>query len=299
MLIKDNFVLMKNVPNLLNNVTDSMLESYEKEENSPRLIFTFLKQREKVIKNHFTKKRIYKLISDIKEREKLHVVKFDTYLLPVSHNQRTGAMIVNLKPYDVDELIDLSPSNAYALLVYAFCFAQLTSKRVKINESFAKPIVDYLLSMFVKVFGKEYGLLGIYASGIPKLKFLLACYILAAFFGNQTNISLLRKAERIAPYSYKDEESQIMTYDFQRIDQFLKCLSDLKVMPGVKTYGFASKLYRFFGDSFLPAIEDLSRFISVLVTSDIKGATISRSFLYTYNEKAFDRIMEIARKVFR
>jgi hypothetical protein len=208
-------------------------------------------------------------------------------------------MIVNLKPYDVDELIDLSPSNAYALLVYAFCFAQLTSKKVKINESFAKPIVDYLLSMFVKVYGKEYGLLGIYASGIPKLKFLLACYILSAFFGNQTNIALLRKAERIAPYSYRDEESQMMTYDFQRIDQFLKCLSDLKVMPGVKTYGFASKLYRFFGDSFLPAIEDLSRFISVLVTSDIKGATISRSFLYTYNEKAFDRIMEIARKVFR
>lgn len=298
MVIKEKFILMKNVDNLLN-LSKNVLASYEKEENSPRNLFTFLKQREKQIKNHFSKNKIFKLVTEKESRENLHIVNFDKYILPVSYSPPAKGIIVNLKPFDVDEIVDLSPSNVYALLVYAFSFSQLVTKKVNVPESYAKPIIDFLLSMFVKVFGKEYGLLGIYASGIPKLKYLIACYILSAFFGNATSTTLLRKATKLAPYDYSNEKEQLLKYDFSRIDQFVRALSELKVMGGVKAYGFTTQLYKYFGATFLPALEDLSRFISVMTTSNIKGSTVVRSFLYTYNETAFDRILEIPRRVFR
>lgn len=297
-LVKDSFVLMRNVTNLLN-VPESTLKSYEKEENSPRHIFTFLKQRERQIKNHFTKKRIFNFIADKVERESLHVVNFERYILPVTYSPTARAMIINLKPFDVEEFVDLSPANAYALLVYAYCFESLVTSRVKVPDAFAKPIIDYMTSLFIKVFGKELGLLGIYASGIPRLKFLFACYILSAFFGESTNMGMFRKAAKFAPYEYTQDKDILMKFDYSRIDHFLNALSELKVAPGIKLYGFTAKLVNFFTASFLPAMEDLSRFISIMTTSDIKGSTVIRSFMYTYNEKAFERIMEISRKVFR
>lgn len=297
MVIKDKFILMKNVDNLLT-VSKNALASYEREENSPRNVFTFLKQREKQIKNHFTKNRIFKLISDIREREDLSIVAFDNYLLPVTYSPGIKKMIVNLKPMDVEEIVDLSPANAYALLVYAFCFAQLVNGSVKVPDVYAKPIIDFLLSMFVKVFGREYGLLGIYASGIPKLKYIIACYILASFFGLKGEAGL-RQATKYAPYEYGPEKKELLQYDFSRIDEFVKALSELKVMSGVKLYGFTTHIYKYFGATFLPALEDMSRFISIMATSNIKGATVVRSFLYTYNETAFDRILEIPKRIFR
>lgn len=298
MVIKDKFVLMKNVDNLLK-VSKNELAAYEKEENSPRNVFIFLNQREKQIKNHFTKKRIFQFISDVKAREDLSIVAFDRYLLPVTYSPSLKKMIINLKPMDVEEILDLSPQNVYALLVYAFCFSQLVNKSVKVPDIYAKPIIDFWLSMFVKVFGREYGLLGIYASGIPKLKFIIACYILDAFFGKGTNINLLRNASKYAPYEYHQEKDQFLKYDFSKIDEFVKALSELKVMSGVKLYGFTTHIYRYFGATFLPALEDLSRFISIMATSDVKGSTVVRSFLYTYNETAFDRILEVPKRIFR
>ena len=175
MVIKDVFKLIKNTPNILN-VSDNILQKYQKEENSPRQIFTFLKQREKSIKKHFTNKTIFNLIGNTKQREMIKVVKFDQYILPVTYSPSSDSIIINLKPLDVEEIVDLSPNNLYALLVYGYAFRQFI-KRVKIPDKYAGPIIAYLLSTFIKLFGKEYGLLGIYASGIPKLKFFIACYV--------------------------------------------------------------------------------------------------------------------------
>lgn len=297
MVIKNDFKLVKNTPNVLN-ISSSVIKTYEKEENSPRNIFTFIKQREKRIKNHFTKNPIFKLVEDISKREKIRVVNFENYILPITYSPVADSIIINLKPYDVDEISDLSPNNLYALLVYGYCFSKLI-KKIKIGDQYAKPFIDYFLSLFIKVFGKEYGLLGIYATGIPKLKFLIACYILASFFGQSNNNKLYKKASSLAPHSYVEEGMTLVNYDFSDINQFIKALSDFKVMPGIKVYGFTAKLHRFLGVDFLPALEDLSRCISILLTSDIKGATIVRSFLYKYNEKAFNQIIELSKKVFK
>jgi len=46
--------------------------------------------------------------------------------------------------------------------------------KAKIKDAYFSVIVAYLNTVFVRVFGKEYGLLGVYSNKLPKMKFLLS-----------------------------------------------------------------------------------------------------------------------------
>jgi len=297
MVIKDKFELMNKTPNLLN-VPSSSLQTYESEENSPRHIFTFLTLKQKSIK-HFAKDKIFKYIGNVQKRENIRVVNFEKYPLTSTFNIPTKSIVINLKPFDVEDIASLNPNDLYAALVYGYGFSKLVTKQVKIGELYAKPIIDFLTSMFVRVFGKEYGLTEIYSSGIPKLKFLLSCYIFASFFGYGNDRSLLRKASSVAPYNYQPEMNEILSYDYSSITQFLKALSDLKVMPGVKPYSFTTKIYRFFGINMLAALEDPSRFLMTITCASIGGSKVVPTYISKYNERAFSQLIELTKKVFR
>jgi len=297
MIFKENFELLNKTPNLLN-VPKSSLNVYSIEENSPRHVFTYLKLKERSIK-HFTKDQIFKFIGDVNKRENLIVVNFEKYPLAVTMNKPTKQTVINLKPFDVEEVASLNPNDLFAALAYGYGFSKLITKKVKVGDMYAKPIIDFLTSMFVRVFGKEYGLTEIYSSGIPKLKFLLSCYIFSSFFGQPTDVKLLRKASSVAPYNYQEEMQQILRYDFSSIVQFLKALSDLKVMPGVKPYSFTTKIYRFFGINMLAGLEDCSRFIMAIVSASVGGSKLVPTYISKYHERAFGQILEIAKKVYR
>jgi len=297
MIIKEKFELLNKTPNLLS-VPKSSLKVYSIEENSPRHVFTYLKLKERSIK-HFTKDQIFKYIGDVKKREDLIVVNFEKYPLTVTLNKPTRNIVINLKPFDVEDIASLNPTDLFATLVYGYGFSKLITGKVKIGDIYAKPIIDFLTSMFVRVFGKEYGLTEIYSSGIPKLKFLLSCYIFASFFGQANDASLLRKASSAAPYNYQPEAVEILKYDYTSITQFLKALSDLRVMPGVKPYSFTTKIYRFFGINMLAALEDPSRFLMAIVSSSIGGSRIVPTFISKYNERAFSQLIDLTKKVYR
>jgi len=297
MVIKDKFELLNKTPNLLN-VPLSSLKTYESEENSPRHVFTFLTLKQKHIK-HFTKDKIFKFIGNVQERESIKVITFEKYPLAITLNGPTKNILINLKPFDSDDIASLNPNDLFAAIMYGYGFSKLINKQVKISDSYAKPIIDFLTSLLVRVFGKEYGLTEIYSSGIPKLKFLLSCYIFSAFFGYPTNDKLLRKATSVAPYNYQPERLELLRYDYSSITQFLKALSDLKVMPGIKAYGFTTKVYRWYGINMLPGFEDCSRFIMAILTASVGGSKMVPTFISKYNEKAFGQIVEIAKKVYR
>lgn len=296
MIIKENFELLNKIPNLMS-IPDATLQSYESEENSPRHIFTFLTLKQKNIK-HFTKDKMMEFIGNTKDRAALRVVSFEKYPLAVTFNKTTKNIVLNLKPFDVDDIASLNPNDLFALITYGYGFSKLITGNVKIGDIYAKPIIDFLTSMFVRVFGKDYGLTEIYSTGIPKLKFLLSCYIFSSFFG-YTGIKMINRASSTAPYDYKDEESLILKYDFTSIIEFLKALSDMRVMRGIKPYGFTTKIYRFFGIDMITAMEDLSRFISTITVASIGGSRVIPTFISKYNDRAFGQIIEISKKVYR
>lgn len=295
MVIKDKFNLINNVPNIID-IRKNTMRSYEREENSPRHVFAFLKLKQRSI-NHFAKDKVFRFISDKRGRRSLNVVNFDKYPLSVTYNKKSRNHIINLTPLDVEEVASLSPNDLYAAVLYAYTFERLVTGKAKVSEIYAQPIVNYLNSVFVRVFGKDYGLTETYAARIAKLKFLLACYIYSSFFGYSSNETLLRKANSVAPYNYKEEQDQILKYDYSDIRQFLKALSELKVMPGIKVYGFTTKMFRFFKIDMLAGLEDLSRFICVILISSITGSSIVPSFISKYNEREYKKLVDLTRKI--
>lgn len=296
MIIKDKFRLVSGAENVIN-VSSSVIEKHSSEENSPRHVFAILELKKKSL-THFSTPTIMDWVSDIKKRESIQVVKVDDYPLPVTYNPPTKGNVINLKPFSVDEVSNMSANDLYASLVYAYAFQKLVTKKFKISEDYAKIIVNYLLSFYVQIFGKEYGLVGIYASGIPKLKFLVACFILSSYFGYKTSPTLFQKASTLAPYMYSDDIDQLKKYDFMQVEDFIKAISDLKVMPGLTVTKFTSKLYRFFGMNILPGIEDCSRFFSVILTSSVPGNRLVPKYLFKFNQTEYSKLIDITRRMF-
>ena len=298
MNVQDKFSLLKNVNNVLR-LSSSAISKAEIS-NVPRKLNATLQINERRI-SHYTKDYIYGIVSDPKKRDIFKIVTMSDYLLPVSYNVSSRGIIINLKaePFKTDDISQVDPRNLYACLVYGLCFSNLVTGKTKLPDSYAYVIINYLLSVFIRLFGKEYGLVGVYATEIPKLKFLLSCYIYTSFFGLSNSNEIYKKSSTIAGFDYRQEKDQLDKFDFSKIESFVDALSKMRVMPGISRYSFTAKFLRHLGINFLPAIEDLSRFVSTLVVSTVSGSTIVPKFIYTYNETEFVRIIDISKRIFR
>jgi len=296
-MIKQKFDLLKGVDNVIK-VSPSTLNRVIVA-NGPRRIYANLELEKQRI-NHFSKDRVFKLISSISARKQIKVVKFDNYALPITYNVTTRSMIINISHFGVDDILSTKPGpiNLYALMVYAITFADLVSGKAKVHQRYSSVMSDYLTSLMIRFFGKQYGLLGSFSSEIIKLKFLINCYVLGSFYGI-TGLKAWRRASAAASFNYKDIQDKLKRYDFTTINDFITSLSETGVMPNINRHIFASKILQMLGLNFMPAFEDLSRFISILTTSDIKGSNIIPSWISKYNERAYQSILEISKSIFK
>ena len=297
MIVKEKFDLLKGVPNILNYPQSSIKNMSI--ENGQRKIFVILELMTSRI-SHYTKPKVFKLISGIEARKSVHVITLPNYSLPISYNTPTKGMVINLSPFGIDDVITTKPGpqNLYALMVYGIIFSELASGKVKISDKHSSVITNYFVSILLRLFGKEYGLLGSFASEITKLKFLTNCYILASFFGITGN-KAYKRASAASSYDHRDLLDKLKRYNFTDINDFILSLSELKVMPNLNRHNFTARFLRHFGYNFLPALEDLSRFISILSASEIKGSTVVSTYLYKYNERDFNGILEISKSIFK
>jgi len=296
LVIKTKFTLLKDIPNILN-ISSTSLQSYRVDDGMETLQ-SILSLLEKKI-THFTKKKVYQLLNS--KSNEIEIVYMPNYPLPVTYNKTTNQVVLNLSSFNTKEITTMNPSSRdlYGCLVYGVCLKELSSKQA-IPDRFAGHIVSFLLSVFIKVFGKEYGLIGIYSTQIPKLKFVISCYIYSSFFNISGN-KMLQNSSIATSYDYRKDLDLLNKFDFSDANDFIKALDQLKVFPGVSKYNFVSKILRLLSIHFIPAIEDCSRFISVMTTSDIPGITpsLSPAFYYRYNETEFNSIIEISKRIFQ
>lgn len=295
MIIKEKFILLKDVPNVFR-LSNTIIKTYSVPGDRVNLIRA-MKLIEKRVK-HFSTKRIFKLTSDTHEVKKnINVVNLN-YNLPISYNMTTKRIMLNLKYFGVDEISRIDPVNIYACLVYGLTFADLINRRVVVKDLYYGPITNFLGSVFVRLFGKEYGLLGPYAAEISKLKFLIACYVLSAFFGLSGTKSY-KKATGLTGIDYREIQDQLNKYDFSNVTNFIRSLSELKVLPGIDKYKFANKILRQLGVNFFAAFEDLSRFIAFMVTSSVKGSNVVPTYINDWNISEYSKILSIGKVIFR
>ncbi len=296
MVVKEKFILLKDIPNILN-ISATSLRAHRVDDGIETL-HSIMSLLEKKI-NHFTKKKVYKLL---KTKENLfEVVYLPKYNLPVTFNRGTNQIIINLSAFGTREITTINPTprDLYGCLVYGVCFWELISKQ-SLPSRIAPHITAFLLSTFIRIFGKEYGLIGTYSTQIPKLKFIISCYIYSSFFNISGNKMLRNSAIGIS-YDFKQDYDKLIKYDFSNPNDFIKALDELKVLPGIGKYNFVSKILRFLSLHFIPAIEDCARFISLMTTSNVPGITdkLSPAFYYRYNETEFDILMQISKRIFK
>jgi len=297
MIIKKEFELIGGVSNLLR-LSPTVIKSFSIPGDRINLIRR-IKLLEKRV-NHFTSKKVFSLTADLKTiRGNIHVVNIDKYPLFISYNIPTKRIVLNLRPFEVEEISRVDERALYASLVYGIAFRDLITNKINVKDMYFVPITNWLTTLFVQIFGKDYGLLGSYQSEINKLKFLIACYILSTFFGI-TSTASYKKAAAIAQADYSNIKDKLDGYDFSSIHQFVKALSDLKVFPGFNIIIFTQKLHRFLHINTLPAFEDCSRFIATLLTSSITGSSIIPTFIgKKYNVDEFSKIIEIGKLIFK
>lgn len=296
MIVKEKFILLRDTPNVIN-VSSGSIKKYSIPGDIQNVVRS-IKLVEKQI-SHFTKKKVLYVASNISvARKEIEVVNIPDYPIPVTYNKSTKKIVLNLNPLNVNEVSKLDTRTVYGMLAYGICLRALVQGKTKLKDSHFAPMVGFLNTLFVRVYGKEFGLLGVYSVKLPKLKFLLSCYILGSFFGITGNTAY-KKSSAMSGYNYKDEIDLLKRYDFTRIDSFIKSLSDLKVMPGLNKITFTKKILQYFGLNFIPAMEDVSRFLSSIVTSNISGSTIVPSFIYTYNNSEFDKLLTLTKSIFK
>ena len=297
MIVKEKFDLLRGVDNVLR-LQSSAIKKFEVE-NGPRRVFVMVELMKNRI-SHYTKDRVFNTLTVLEKRKFMHVVNMPNYPLPITYNIPTKSMVINVSPFGVDDIETTKPGtfNLYALMVYGITFSELISGRIKVTDKYSEVISNFLLSILIRLFGKQYGLLGSFATEIPKMKFLTNLYVLTGFFGKR-GPAAYKKAATASAYNYKEIEPNLNRYNFESINDFIKALSDFGVMPNINRHVFAAKLLRFFGINVMPAFEDCSRFISTIATADIKGSNVVSTYLSKYNEKEFAKMLEISKVIFK
>ena len=297
MIVKQKFDLLKGIDNVLH-MSSSEINSVSVE-IGPRKIFVVLELMKGRI-NHYTKDKIFNKLTNLNERKFLHVVNLPNYPLPVSYNVPTKGMVINISPFGIDDVETTKPGafNLYALMVYAIVFSDLVSGKTKVGDNYSSVISSFFDSVLIRLFGKQYGLLGSFSTQIPKMKFLTNMYILDSFFGVK-GLQAYKKASTSSAFNYKEIEQTLPKYDFSNINDFILSLSDFGVMPNINRHIFAAKSLRFFGLNVMPAFEDCARFIATLATSDIKGSNVISTYISKYNERDFAKILEISKIIFK
>ena len=296
-MIKQKFDLLKGVDNVLKiPSTKIKRESIEK---GPRKIFVNLELEKNRI-NHFTKNKVFNLISGLQARKLVHVMNLKDYVLPISYNIPTKGIVINLSPFGVDDILSTKPGpqNLYALLVYGITFSEIASGKMRISPNYVAAMADYLTSLLIRFFGKQYGLLGSFSGHIVTLKFLTNCYLYGSFFGI-TGVTAFKRAGAATSFNYKEIENKLKMYDFTTINDYILSLSEVGVLPNINRHIFAGKFLQMLGLNFLPALEDLGRFVSIITTSDIRGSNIVPTWISKYNERAYNSILEISRTIFK
>ena len=150
---------------------------------------------------------------------------------------------------------------------------------------------DFFINhLFVQVFGRAYGLVGTYSAKLPGLKFLITAYVLIAFFGRKQDKATFNEARGFSGYQYNDKLDTLMKHDLSDIHGLTKLLSEMDVMPGMNIIKFTTAIYDRFGTQMMPGFEDLSRFLSLIMTSSIGVQTIARSVISKFQRDMYVRM---------
>jgi len=297
-IIKQEFELVRHAKNIINVSNISSIEV----KNWYRKVYNIFELLDSGFK-HDGRATINKIIKN----EKLATNIFDVvifpdtipeYHLPGCLNIKNKKQLINIGFYQIKDISISKPSAKalYSIFLYNYILYKIHTKKIKFPIDISQNIINYYTSLFMSMFGKQYGMIGIYTAKIPKLKFFISCYILASYFGLKGK-ELYYKAQSYSTYSFNDVD-KLNKYDFSTVNDFVQTLSDYDIFPGFNVYKMLGRFYTSFGISFLAAFEDFGRFIAMISVCMISGNGIAPAFINKYNKQVFNNILKSIRIIY-
>jgi len=298
MIITDRFTLLKGVSNLLD-LSKNQVQDYTLDGNTPKHVFASLELKKNIIRhplvpNAFDK--IFDYVKNVKTTNDLNILVLEQYPLVTSYNRKTHSRIVNINAFNSKEIGRVSYMNLYASLVYAYTFESMVTGRLRIPDNAAQPISNFLFSLFVQLFDRDYGLIVKHSIKLPALKFILTAYVLVAFFGRNQERPTYQLAKQYSGYNYENNIDVLKKIDLTNIRGLIQGLSEIGVMPGLNLIKFTTKIWKQYDIQMLPGFEDLARFMSLIMVSSIGQQTISKTFIQKYNEVVYMQLLNIMKK---
>lgn len=221
-----------------------------------------------------------------KNLENCRLVRIKEYPLP-SFVSADGISFVNLSVLPSDDSSDYSPTDMYALFLYALSLSTFITKQA-IPDGIEEQVAEFIFAIFMKIFRKKSGLAGA-RELIPKLHFLISLYVHIGMFGYEDSE---RERRKIATSLYTSIEDLKLDYNFSSITSLLKAINDNSIIS-VSNNKFSTEIINRGDIASLPMFEDISRFFSSLLSSTIPG---SRIFSNTWSKVRPDLFQTLVNK---
>jgi hypothetical protein len=289
-MIKETLTLLNNKPNIFD-FPQATIDSFKIDEDDHDVFISTVKlflSKAKSSKQFTSKYVEFHVDNNFKY---VDIIRYNQYPLPAVFNKQTKRCVLNLSALGKRSISNVGVRDIYTMVVYGHVCSYLSSA-VQIPEDGADSFAEFMIQMLLKIFSKKYGLTGSYVDLIPQLRFFTSYYIYNSFFGIEKN-NAIQKASYFSKVDPKQLKIDLSTYDFTKISDFLKAMSDNEVTPGLNDYRFLETMIRNFGTMNLPIFEDIMRFSSVMVASSINGNTYFPPVLQMYNQKVYFKVNSI------
>lgn len=289
---KDKLLLLANADNIFD-FNQRTIDAQKLDPASVQNIINTMKLFVPKAKAHFAHNLITRQLDNGLHRFDFVPIK---HPLPSAFNIREKKIIINTSIWRKKDVLNVDPRDIYTSLVYGFVGAYYTVKSIDSKDT--EVVMDYMANIWIKIFGKKYGLIGSYTKYIPMLRFLVNVHTLVSFFNIPQGIAY-KTASNLAKFNMSELEINPDDYDFYNTKDFIRTLSDSGVLFGISLHEFAATIIKFLGTVTLPMFEDGMRFMATIAGSSVNSNTIFPPSIPKYNMQLFDRLINGMEKTFK
>lgn len=291
--IREKLDIIKGVPNFVD-MSRSEIAS-KMEDNGHRRALVMIKTKEYLFKNYKSYPVIDELLNNRKSNWHFIFMPME-YPLPFTYNKRGGEIIVNLSYFNVESIAMVATKDVYASVLGGLIMKEFYDRFHRVSFENVKSITYFIRSMFIRLFGKKYGISGIYMHKIPEFTFYLSVYLMDAFYGKR-DIPYARQLSGFVP---SDELfAELKSKKFDTLKEFLTFINKHDVFKGLSIFEFLTTNIKFFSINILPVYEDLIRFFTMIGISSINGQHIYPNFIQTYNQREFNHLETILESMYK
>lgn len=232
-------------------------------------------------KGHMSGKIVQENIS------KAMAVRIPEYPLP-GFVTKDGIAVVNLAVLPSEHISDYASADIYAMFLYAISLKAFATAK-PFEKEIENHVAEFIMSKFMSLFGKKYGLTGSHKDLIPHMQVIIALYVHSSMMGYPLDDDQVIK---MSSKFLTDANDLKMIKDLNTTIGFLRALKYNNIIP-LSENKFSTTIINLAGVSSLPLFEDISRFFATLLGASVSGNSQFSRYWGKGNRKMFEKLVEI------